>query len=579
MWKSIVLWLALLCAAAVLALPCAAQAQGFGGGTPPGGELPVCQAGQSPPSCVPGVTIPSPIPFQPSVSQPFSPINSAGGMVCPVDGLNLADANGNPVVSGLVSRIVICVHDTMLWAVESFLVPLAGAMSGSIAAACVLAVALFGLKIITGGVQRITAEGVQFGIKLAAVIIFTANFANYFPSIIAVMDYLVQTASSYFIFSQQNFDCLATSGTKGVDPYSAALGEKYFSISPWVSIDCVLDRLIGGIMPAAPGTTDTLASGVLGFLVGCIFSGPAGFALFLAGIAFLFVILLALFKAMYMYLICFIGLCFLACLSPLFIPLILFKVTHQYFEKWLRMLIGLILQPMFMFAYLSLLLAALDIVIFSGPLSFYADIAGQAAGQPGFYIGNYMCGKDCGSATPNAYTTVHQGQWGNSLDPRALIAGTGANPNGNGDYGVMGDNLVNYANKQAPMPSKTITAQQELQAINMPLLASEYYGVTVNCDSKPQQNCSLLTSYIVQIMMALLTAGVVAYIFYVMLGTVPYLATALTGGTNPDGSSAMPDLGRFMDKHMEGFRQQLSGGKPAGAEGKQASVGQTLGLG
>lgn len=454
-------------------------------------------------------------PNPPPIAQPFPPI-APDGTIC-------------PVASGIASRIVTCVHDTVLWAVLCFLLPFSNAVADGIRAACTIAVTLFGIGIATGrNAQRLTADGIIFAVKLCLVIGFTWNFAGFFPMIIQIMDWLVTTASSYVIYSQA-LSCPA-------------------ALDAWQRVDCALDRLIGGVLPGS-----TIASGVLGFLFGCIFSGPAGFSLFMMGLSFIITILRALFKAMYIYLGAFVAISLLTCLSPLIIPTVLFSVTKQYFERWLRLYIALILQPVFLFVYLSMLLAALDIVIFSGPLSLYAQIAGGWAFQPNFRVGAYV-------NAAGAYVRRDKLPISFNLNPRELAAGLGMNqPDDTGVFGVMLQTQQGQVGEWQAMIDKNIGGKLNLMAVDLQQLASIYFFNTPGMiDCANNINCNLLAQYIIQVMLSLITVGVLSYIFYVMLDHIPYLSDALTGQVAHPGALGM---GGSLERGAKSLAGKLSGAK------------------
>jgi len=67
-----------------------------------------------------------------------------------------------------------------------------------------------------------------------------------------------------------------------------------------------------------------------------------------------------------------IAIAFLIGLAPIFVPLMLLQVTKTYFTKWAMQLLSYLLQPIFIFAFLSLTLVMLDTTIFRGEYSLSA---------------------------------------------------------------------------------------------------------------------------------------------------------------------------------------------------------------
>ena len=448
------------------------------------------------------------------------------------------DANGNvcPVGTGLINRIVVCIRFTVAMGVAGFLMPFSIAIAHLVGTVCLLAVIFYGFNVLFIRQRRMQAEAFILAIKLGAVMIFTWNFRGLFPILLAIIDWMVNLAGSYVTYSI---------------PLSCP-----FAFSMWERVDCVLDRIIGGLTPATALTT-----GILGFLFGCIFSGPTGFSIFLVGLALIATILMAIFKAVYIYLSSFIALSLLVIISPLIIPLILFKVTKAYFEKWLRLMIGMMLQPIFLFVYLSMLLAAFDVVVFSGPKSLYATIAGAPSANPGFSIGGYMI-------STGAYVERSKLPTGINLNAREMAEGLGLHGlEQTGMAGQVGKWAQGLNRKYETMIDKNIGADVPVQAVDFRQLASVLKGGPVTNGE--------LTLYIIRVTMSLLMAVIVAYIFYIMLQFVPYLGTQLTGEI-----LSTPQLGKgIFDKGMGQFKDQLSGGKPAAFEPpKDAKPGGAGGL-
>src|SRR5579884_3576415 len=89
-------------------------------------------------------------PNPPPIPQPFPPIDPVTGTIC-------------PVASGVASRVITCIHDTVLWAVMCFLLPFSAAVSDAVRACCVIAVCLFGASAFLGRNYRLTSDAVILG--------------------------------------------------------------------------------------------------------------------------------------------------------------------------------------------------------------------------------------------------------------------------------------------------------------------------------------------------------------------------------------------------------------------------------
>lgn len=447
---------------------------------------------------------------QPALAQAIG----ADGTVCP----------GN----GLVERIATCIENTTVDAVTLFLLPFSMAIAGAVGAVCSLSVVFFGMRLIAGRQQRIRADGVFAAIKIAAVLIFSFNFGGMFPTLMAIMQELTYSVSNF----------MAYTGTLQCP----------FAFSVWQRVDCVLDRIIGGIMPGS-----TLAYGLLGMLFGMLFSGATGVMIFMTGMGFLYMVLSALCKSIYIYLSAMIGICIMAIISPLFVPMILFRVTKPYFDKWLRLLLGLMLQPVFLIAYLSMLLVTFDVVVFTGPNSLYGMIAGPAVDMPNFRVGNYMLGS-------GAY--VEYSQLANSVnfDPSGMPNPPLQNAGAFGNIGKVADGLGGAGGLSS---GANVSLDFPVDAVDISVLAA-LRGMDT-------------TTYTIYVIMGLLQAFVIGYIFLTMLDFVPYLGTTLSSEI-----MSLPDLGKGFDSGINKFRDRFAGGGEGGGgqgapEGKAPAGGRAGG--
>ncbi|WP_249548501.1 type IV secretion system protein [Anaplasma phagocytophilum] len=84
-------------------------------------------------------------------------------------------------------------------------------------------------------------------------------------------------------------------------------------------------------------------------------AGPVGWLAFIGVIWALFSFVMAMMRAIILYLFIMVGLAFLLTLAPIFITFLLFQVTKGLFDGWLKMLVNFMLQPIILFAALAFL--------------------------------------------------------------------------------------------------------------------------------------------------------------------------------------------------------------------------------
>ena len=144
-------------------------------------------------------------------------------------------------------------------------------------------------------------------------------------------------------------------------------GKNYLRI--WDTLDCKLVRAIG--YGTNVDTANIAKMIFAGFLTGGI-----GIVFFLASFALAFMLLSIIFRAIQITLISLLAVVLLVYISPITITCSLFERTKGIFENWYKQLLGYILQPMILFAYLGLFITVIDSV-FIGKAKFQTISAGK----------------------------------------------------------------------------------------------------------------------------------------------------------------------------------------------------------
>lgn len=401
------------------------------------------------------------------------------------------DGAGNicPGYGGYTARFAICIQNTVGWALNRYLVQFFSYFIDTVNIACVFAVLIWGITAFMGKPQSVSRTAFMLAIKIGF-IVFLINLGGYitlFPALIDIVNWMVNIVTGYTAIDLSPH-C----------PYAPFI---------WHRIDCALNMLIGGIFQPT-----TISFGFIGFIFAMLFSKGIGIALFFFGLAIVIQTILAVLHALFILLSAYIALALLAIVAPLVIPLILFKNTKAYFEKWLRMTFGVMLQPVFLFAYLSLFLIAMEIAIFTGPYSIYRSIACNAVDNPQFSIGAYV---------------INSGQLQQRSGPEALWAmvvsqetrSFAGAPSGATQQvgGMAGNNAVTNVGPDgsALFRNNGVSIDLSVDALNIEQMAAM-------CRLTPLQ-------YIIRMVLSFFAAAAVIYIFYTMLHVVPYLGTLISG--------------------------------------------------
>lgn len=259
---------------------------------------------------------------------------------------------------------------------ESFISVAQKRLKNTITAVLVLALILFSIKAMSGGV-RSPQEMYMLIIKFALVIYFTtgSTMSHYYGELTRLSNGLSEIVLK------------ASSESKGICDYEAKdyTGTPAYSyLAPWDRLDCrILFYLgapldgIGGKIGTGGVVTLAILLGaapvllVAGSIIGIIFAGGqilvALVCIFMAILMMMVILWLC-----YVFILSLVALSVIIILSPLFIPMVLFQHTKGYFDGWVRELITYSLYPVILFAFLSFMFIACDKIYFKN-LNFESD--------------------------------------------------------------------------------------------------------------------------------------------------------------------------------------------------------------
>lgn len=185
-------------------------------------------------------------------------------------------------------------------------------------------------------------DAVEAIVKVALVLYFAVEegWIEYFPR---VLDAGAHLADIVFRGSAMQYDYCV------FDANNYPGGFQYISV--WDSLDCKLYYYLGfrANQPVPKLVLMALAN----------FWGFGIFILFL-GILFAVMLLLISIYALRVYIFAIMAITILVYISPMIIPLVLFQVTKPYFDKWLNELVGYVLYPLILFAFLALVFGVFD---------------------------------------------------------------------------------------------------------------------------------------------------------------------------------------------------------------------------
>lgn len=464
---------------------------------------------------------------------------------------------------GLARRIIPCIKATILKATNDFLIPFSDYLASTVQVCCVLAVMMWGAHMISGSDTAPLKDSMVLAMKIGFVVMFTSNFGGNsldpsnvhngnFGVVLDIMDEMLMIVTGY-VLNASRF---------GLEGACKNYGEVYAVYAIWNAIDCSVETLVGGIFSPI-----TITTGVLGFIVACLFSNTIGFTIGISILYLIYKLLYAVFKCCYIYLSAYLGIAFMVVISPLFIPTILFKTTKSYFDKWLKTFISFIIQPMILFAYLAMLLAAFDTVVFSekNKNSIYNAIAGH---NECFYVPTTV---DCAKGYASWYDPFPKGYGANlghfllaggfyvdkdtagtavTMDSKAIKA-SGLVPETARDMGTGGEitqQMLTYVETRRVGTMKTLGiagSNPRFLEVDIPqkTISWEKLALANEFDeSTPEKS---VTSYVLQLLVSAFMALITGYIFVEMLEIIPFVGSGMAmGGGIMDTKSLTGGLGK-----------------------------------
>lgn len=537
-----------------------------------------------------------------NISNPSNTIDNANNRVCALNSsLSWSD---NLKKYGLVKRLVICVKESTVSAVSNIIKPFSEYFAKTIAIMCTLAVIIWGILVASGKRSAPSREGIVLGMKIGLVIMFTTNFAalyfdptNQYGGLFGmVLDAMGQMLSIITYYSPFYFSnaCPALRLDPDTGFYVDALTGRG-DLAIWDFIDCTLDSLIGGIFSPL-----TLSGGLVGFFLSCMLSNVVGLFIGILGLVMIWMLLTSIAKAVYIFISSYIALAIMVLVSPMFIPLILFASTKAYFEKWLRLTIGFILQPIFIFVFITMFMTAFDVTLFSGQRSVTRAVLGDKVNDPqyaalgfGKYLLNnphsymYYTSMKMGEAAAQLNYSQMPGSCDSDDDEcfkrrtitkydSGILGVTGQQINTNvgavqrGIYEVLGDQ--NIFKTSVPFTGVNWDHFVIYYHMDTPTEGNMTAAFTAYdiCRSFPEPGCdtnpdplnflnNYYYPYLEQLMIAMVMAVVTTYIFMIMLEYLPFIGSGISGE-----SLSMPTFGagNFAptgSKTFQGIQQRLGG--------------------
>lgn len=314
--------------------------------------------------------------------------------------------------AGLTNRIVMCLRDTIHNATDRFYDPDDGFYSivrTLVGAFLTLVVIVYGILAAYGMLEKPGRDVMMLMVKLSIVTGFVVNSDVLYTKSLEIMD---NAASAVTEFTPStgpmaaNVDASRLTCLDNMRQASEDANARY--VSAWIGVDCIIDSVIGiKVSPQMNNNAITkgradlaqnnklgeqpgMARGLISFFFSSVQSSIVGVLLAVIGFVFMYSMIWMVLKALFIYIAGYLGIAFMMIFAPIFIPLVLFRVTSEYFKKWVKLSIAFALQPIIILAFVSFSISAIDLAMFSGDYSVMYRIAGEQSRNDDFNLNKYL---------------------------------------------------------------------------------------------------------------------------------------------------------------------------------------------
>ena len=357
---------------------------------------------------------------------------------------------------GLSNRIVMCLRQTVGNAADVFFDKDTGlypSLRGAVMGFLTLGVIVYGILAMYGMLEKPGRDVMVLMVKLTFITSLVVQVDWMYNTLLGVMDDMGAAVVQFTPNHGSSIDGVDVDRLTCIDNMKRAadikLEDKYATgpnyNSAWIGLDCIIDSVIGLKIPenyTGGAASDQLkelvqkqkldkehtgmSRGLLAFFFSSMQTSVLGIMMAIIGFVFIYSLVWLILKALFVYLAGYIGIAFMMIFAPLFIPLVLFRVTKEYFNKWLKLTLGFTLQPILILAFVSFSIAAIDLVMFSGDYSIMYRIAGEKSRAADFNVNKYMEENQIVTERPAVAAEVKTSSEVpelNPTDPKSFITG------------------------------------------------------------------------------------------------------------------------------------------------------------
>ena len=252
-------------------------------------------------------------------------------MVSPIKGDGAADKPGYVIYYG--QKMVDAISKTML---------------AVLSALALLATVLYGIRLVLGFAHEIQSAGLMLVFKVAMIMLAIGMSPTLYMASVNTMNQAAgDIAKAIKVDMCPEIDAAASK-------FKTADGDRTFLL-PWVKLDCAVESIATVMLDSSNSAMGTMVTAFISANMGkglavAFFSTAA--TLFNALNLAVFIVVLANLAIVLMFMV-----------APMTWVCIMFKPTLKYFQSWLRVTIGFILQPIILALFCMMLIGAFEEVM------------------------------------------------------------------------------------------------------------------------------------------------------------------------------------------------------------------------
>jgi len=463
----------------------------------------------------------------------------------------LFQANQTATKQLFVEPLVKCFTDTSQGIIPSvttaFLIGAQTDYLPIVAIMFVIAIGYYGLRLMIGDVQRVKGDTIVLGLKLAAIIYFMNNANAIYIYLLNIMQQFSGIVAGAATSLHANGFCNDTVTV----PTNTELGDtSSWADNLWLRWDCIFGYLLG------IGQGSLAVYGIASFLFLMFNTMSIGILIAAVGLYLIITLLTAAFRFVHVYFMAMLSLSFLFCIGYMFVPLMLFRNTLEYFRKWLNLVLGFVLTPVMMFGFMGIMLVAMDVALFTSQYSVWSEIGGTNYGGP---TANAGTGSNLFSdMTSNSFAKTDEGNPNPALQdamksiftsatdgPFSEVTSGGltntnincANSGGNFFAGFLGFSTCNIGQNGSTTTASSAPATAPVgfdqTALNLNYIASTFITPAKTCTTSTMGTGANPVTYysdcpyVEDVLISICVAALLAYIMFALVSYIPTLASNL----------------------------------------------------